>query len=144
PQLQAELIQRFDALPAGPGRKLLERVLAKIGSAGDVLALIRSYVRSGDAFDGQLQQALHDAALDQRPSSGWVGAYDLHPVPLTALRRELFGMLEGSSRELALAAACLTAIDELRDEYGSAESEPRHPDVETGRPWPSAAGAEDR
>jgi len=32
-------------------------------------------------------------------------------------------------------------IDELRDEYGPAESEPRHPDVETGRPWPSAAGS---
>ena len=37
-------------------------------------------------------------------------------------------------------AACLTAKDELRDEYGSTEFEPRPPDVETGRPWPPAAG----
>jgi hypothetical protein len=89
---------------------------------------------------GQSHHALREAALDKRPTPGWTGAFDLHPVPLTALRRELFGMLEGAPHEAALAAACLTAIDELRDEYGSAESEPRHPDVETGRPWPLAAG----
>jgi hypothetical protein len=49
-------------------------------------------------------------------------------------------MLEGAPHEAALAAPCLTAIDELRDEYGPAESEPRHPDIETGRPWPLEAG----
>jgi len=27
-------------------------------------------------------------------------------------------------------------IDELRDDYGSVEGEPRHPDIESGRPWP--------
>jgi hypothetical protein len=50
-------------------------------------------------------------------------------------------MLLGPAHEAALAGACLTAIDELRDEYGPAEFEPRHPDVESGRPWPSTAGA---
>jgi hypothetical protein len=39
-----------------------------------------------------------------------------------------------------LAAACLTAIDELRDDYGPAESEPHHPNIDAGRPWPLAAG----
>jgi hypothetical protein len=34
----------------------------------------------------------------------------------------------------------LTSIDELRDEYGSSEFEPRHPDVESDQPWPRAAG----
>jgi hypothetical protein len=37
-------------------------------------------------------------------------------------------------------AACLTAIDELRDDYGPAESEPRHPDIDSGRPWPLPVG----
>jgi hypothetical protein len=35
-----------------------------------------------------------------------------------------------------VAAACLLEIDKLRDEYGSVDSEPRHPDIETGRSWP--------
>jgi hypothetical protein len=39
--------------------------------------------------------------------------------------------------EAALARACLTEIDKLRDQYGAAEFEPRHPDVGSGRPWPA-------
>jgi hypothetical protein len=35
-----------------------------------------------------------------------------------------------------MAGVCLTTIDVLRDEYGPAGLEPRHPDIETGRPWP--------
>ena len=34
------------------------------------------------------------------------------------------------------AARCLNYIDKLRDEYGAPESEPRHPDITSGRPWP--------
>jgi hypothetical protein len=143
PELQAELPQRYESLPSESGRELLEQVLSEVGNADYVMALVRGYARSRRAFDGQLHRALHDAALDQRPASGWIGAYDLHPVPLTSLRRELFGMLEGTQHEATLAAASLSAIDELRDEYGPAQAEPRHPDVETGRPWPLAASGAD-
>ena len=65
----------------------------------------------------------------------------LRPVPLPELRKTLFAMTEDASPATAeLAEACLAAIDELRDEYGASEFEPRHPDVESGRPWPPAAG----
>jgi hypothetical protein len=67
------------------------------------------------------------------------GAYELHPVALTEMRRELFGMLAGSAAEAAIGEACLTAIDEVRDEHGPAPFEPRHPDIASGRPWPLAA-----
>jgi hypothetical protein len=67
------------------------------------------------------------------------GAYEMHPVALTEVRRELFGMLSGNAAEAAVGEACLTAIDELREEYGSAPFEPRHPDIGSGRPWPLAA-----
>jgi hypothetical protein len=36
-------------------------------------------------------------------------------------------MTQGNSVEGRLASACLTALDELRDEYGYVDSEPRHP-----------------
>ena len=45
-------------------------------------------------------------------------------------------MTADTGEEATVAAPCLTAIDELRDEYGSVDSEPRHPDIETGRSWP--------
>ncbi|WP_438826512.1 hypothetical protein [Ruegeria atlantica] len=31
---------------------------------------------------------------------------------------------------------CLNLIDQLRDEYGAPESEPRLPDLASGRRWP--------
>jgi hypothetical protein len=34
------------------------------------------------------------------------------------------------------AARCLRHIDELRDEYGMPDSEPRHPDLASAKPWP--------
>jgi hypothetical protein len=50
-----------------------------------------------------------------------------------ALNRPFGSLLDA---EAAVAGACLTAIDELRDEYGPAGLEPRHPNIKTGRPWP--------
>jgi hypothetical protein len=43
-------------------------------------------------------------------------------------------MLGGTPAEAAVAGGCLTAIDELPDEYGPAGLEPRHPDIKTCRP----------
>ena len=48
-------------------------------------------------------------------------------------------MLNNEGYEAALASACLTAIDKLRDEHGRTDAEARHPDIETGRPWPIEA-----
>ena len=139
-ELRSEVLRRYQNVADGTGRNLIERVVAELGDADGVLAMVRAYARSARRFDGLLDKAIRDAALSQRPAIGWAGAYELHPVALAALRKELFGMLPGGAHAAALAGACLTAIDELRDEYGATEFEPRHPDVETGRPWPSAAG----
>src|SRR6266404_5028699 len=37
------------------------------------------------------------------------------------------------------AARCLNLIDRVRDTYGAPESEPRHSDLASGRPWPIMA-----
>jgi hypothetical protein len=141
PELEAEILHHYQSLGDAPGRDVIERVVAELGTAEAVLALVRGYAERRKDFDGFLQYAIREAALSQQPAPGWSGAYELHPVPLPNLRKRLFGMLADSLPEVAaLAEACLTAIDELRDEYGSIEFEPRHPDVEAGRPWPLAAG----
>ena len=141
PELEAEILHRCHNLGDAPGRDVIERVVAELGTAEAVSALVRAYAERRKGFDGLLQNAIHEAALSQQPAPGWSGAFELHPVPLPDLRKTLFAMLTDHAPGVAaLAEACLTAIDELRDEYGSTEFEPRHPDVETGRPWPLAAG----
>jgi hypothetical protein len=139
PQLLTDLLRRYGNMTHPLGRSLIEGAMVEIGTMDAAVALIRGYARSGRPVDGQLRRALREAALDRQPAEGWAGAFELHPVPLTELREELFEMLNGTPQEVGLAAGCLEAVDKLRDEYGSPESEPRHPDISSGRPWPREA-----
>ncbi len=61
----------------------------------------------------------------------------LYSLPAPELRKDLFDLVVNSSAaEARLARECLCAIDEIRDDYGYVDSEPRHPDIATGVPWP--------
>jgi hypothetical protein len=140
PDLRAEVLRRYEADADGRSRGAFEHVLAELGDADAVLALVRAYAAGGQAFDGLLQNAIHEAALSKEPAD-WAGAYELHPVPLPELRKTLFGMLQDDTpATVALAEACLNAIDQLRDEYGASEFEPRHPDAAGLWPLEAASG----
>ena len=93
-------------------------------------------VGAGRSLSGTLNSAIRHAAVGERPSEDWAGATVSFSVEVSDLRKELFRMINGETAEGKLAVECLTAIDELRDEHGPAESEPRHPDIESGRAWP--------
>ena len=64
-------------------------------------------------------------------------AFHIHPASVGKIRKHLFGMLDGSAQEAAVAKSWLMAIDVLRDEYGIAGNDTRHPDVESKIPWPT-------
>jgi hypothetical protein len=57
-------------------------------------------------------------------------------VPLTELRRQLFGLAVAGCPQCPEAESCLVGIEELRDEHGRVDEEPRHPDIASGRAWP--------
>ena len=48
-------------------------------------------------------------------------------------------MILANNEESPIAAACLNEIDELRDEYGRVNDEPRHPNIDAGHTWPREA-----
>jgi hypothetical protein len=133
---RAEVYQQYERDTCGAGCDVLEMAIAEAADEAGVLLLIRNYARRGKPFPGALHTALRHVAVGERPSEDWVGATVSFGVEITGLRKELFRMVSGESAESKLAKECLTAIDELRDEYGAPESEPRHPDIQSGRPWP--------
>lgn len=98
--------------------------------------MIQSFASRGRSFDGTLNSVVRNAAVSQEAAFGSPGAFEMRPVPLSDIRKDLFGMLAGAGQQANLARACLQAIDELRDEYGMPEFEPRHPDILSGRAWP--------
>lgn len=118
-------------------RAIVEYVVATASDESGVLLLIKSYASDGREFDNLLGSAIEHLVMVQRQSSDWVGAYELISTPAPSLRRRLFEMAQApASHESRLASACLIHIDELRDTYGIASGEPRHPDIESGVPWP--------
>lgn len=137
---RAEVYCRYERVPPGPSKDIIEHAIAEAADADGVMALVTRYALQGKPFDGTLHSAIRHVTLGERPSPNWDGANEVVSVPLPELRKRLFAMAKDDVPETRLAAACLTAIDELRDDYGPAESEPRHPDIHSGRPWPLAVG----
>jgi NACHT conflict system protein len=133
---RAEVYQRYERDTCGAGSEILEMAIAEAADEVGVLLLVRNYARRGKPFPGALLTAIQQVAVAQRPSEDWGGATVSFSVDVTGLRRELFRMISGQTPEASLAKECLNAIDELRDEHGAPESEPRHPDIESGQPWP--------
>jgi hypothetical protein len=133
---RADVYRAYEEEIAGPGREILEHAISEAADKTGVLVLIRAYAKEGKLFSGSLHAAIRHVAVGERPSENWVGARAVFSVETSGLRQELFKMINGDVAVSKLAVAALIAIDELRDEYGPAESEPRHPDIESGRPWP--------
>lgn len=112
---------------------LLANAVAEDPDTDGVLMLIDFEIRTGRAFMGW--RAVESAITERIPAENWEGAYNIVPVPAVELRRKLLAMT-GSGGKDDPAARCLNFIDKLRDEYGAPESEPRHPDLASERPWP--------
>ena len=81
---------------------------------------------------------IRDIVTVQVPDPDWSNAFSIHSVAAADLRRRLLAdASDGGSDDQA--ARALNAIDEMRDEYGRAIDEPRHPDLASGRAWPILA-----
>ena len=116
-----------------PGTRLLLQAVASNPDAEGVLVLVRFEI------DGWRELAswgvLMHVVAQSVPSVSWKGAYEVHSLPAAELRRELMAMTtDGGPNDAA--ARCLRLIDRIRDDYGTPESEPRHPDLGSGIAWP--------
>jgi hypothetical protein len=136
PDFRAEVYARYDE--AHPRLKsALETAIVSVADSEGILVLIRGYAARHRQFDSNLRTAIRSVAIGERAVPDWPGAKEAYGVPIPDLRKTLFAMSARPSAEGRLALLCLSAIDELRDEYGPAESEPLHPDIESDRPWPA-------
>jgi hypothetical protein len=140
PQLKPGLRQRYEE-SSGTGRALLEHLFEEWGGEDDLIAMVKKYASAGQHYDGLMERVVHAVALRREPAPGRSGAFYIHPASVSRVRKILFGLLEGATQEATLAKSCLTAIDVLRDEYGIAANDTRHPDVQSAVPWPLEVAA---
>lgn len=136
PAIRDEVLRYYEQMSAGPPKSILEGALAELGDPQTILVMIRAYASEKRSMDGRLYNVIRDLAVGRRPAEGWAGAYEEFSVSLTALRKQLFELTQRGDAQSALAEAVLRAIEEVRDEHGRPDGEPRHPDIESGLPWP--------
>jgi hypothetical protein len=138
PEFRSDVYARLASGVAPPAMAILEYAVAETPDEAGVMLLVGSHRATERAFSGMLGAAIENLAVERRPLSHWVCAYEPISVPVPSLRRCLFELARtGTSGEASIALACLVHIDELRDMHGVASSEPRHPDIATGAPWPT-------
>lgn len=142
-QFRQEVYERFPKVADSPAKSILEYAIANAADADGVLLLVRVGAAQDKRFRGTaLYTALRNVLVGQTPIES-SGMQELYSLPAPELRKGLFNMVvNDNDAESRLATECLTAIDEIRDDYGHVDAEPRHPNIAMGVPWPQIALAE--
>ena len=134
PDLRAHVYELLKDGPTTGRLALLARAVAENPDANGLLLL----VRKDPSHSLVSWRTIEKVVTDHVPAENWKGAYNVVPVPVVELRQKLLAMTTDGDRQDA-AAQCLNAIDKLRDEHGAPITEPRHPDLNSGKPWPILA-----
>lgn len=133
PALKKHVYQLLASDKKTRGLSLLGQAVAENLDEEGLLLLVELNVDQRDRILGL--RAIENVVTSREPSPDWQGAFEIVSTAATAVRRRLLALAADGSKE-DFAARCLIAIAELRDEYGAPESEPRHPDLASGKAWP--------
>lgn len=68
-------------------------------------------------------------------SNGMYHMSEIVPTGINDLRRKLFEIMHNDQDRNIVAEQIFKNIDDLRDEYGRPPREPRHPFIESAKPW---------
>ncbi|AKZ26586.1 hypothetical protein ACH51_09715 [Ralstonia solanacearum] len=133
PDLRSRVYNLLKDGPTTPGLAMLAHAVAEAPDDDGALLLIK--------FEQELKRpfatwhTIERVVTEHVPASDWAGAYNVVPVPADSLRKKLLALTtDGGPADAA--ARWLRQIDWIRDEHGMPETEPRHPDLASGKPWP--------
>jgi hypothetical protein len=140
PELRTHVYQLLQDVVMTPGLALLAQAVAETPDMNGLLLLVKLEVEHKRSFIWY--RPIEKIVTMRRPSEDWDGSYEIVPVASVELRQKLFAMTtDGGPADVA--AHYLNQIDEIRDEYGKPDYEPRHPDLTSGKPWPIMAALKD-
>jgi hypothetical protein len=133
PVLKERLLS-LSATASTPTQKtLLAAIYRELGNDDAMLAGVNLLQRSMSSWG--LDRGLETFFLERHPYDG-SGAFSLMPLNAEQVRVKLFQMvLKDPSRRWA-AFSVLGQVEVWRIEHGRPPTEPRHPMIESGEPWP--------
>ena len=133
PDLRRFVYEVLEREPPPPGLPVLAEAVAENPDADDLVLLVQLAIKHKRIFASWM--TIERAVTEQVPSETWKGSYHVVPIPAVDLRQKLMAMTtDGGPNDTA--ARYLIKIDKIRNTYGAPESEPRHPDIASGKAWP--------
>ncbi len=116
-----------------PETALLVEAVAENADEYGLLLLIQLEIEHKGAFVSR--RTIERVVNQYVPVESGGNTYNVLPVATTELRRQLLAMTTDAGPS-DFASHYLNQIDKIRDDYGTPESEPRHPDLASGKLWP--------
>lgn len=137
PQLRARLLKLCERALSPVQRQVLAGVLAELGASNALTeGLMLLDDRVEPAIPYALARAIEQGLVERRPYRRVEGSYTLHSRNGVEVRRRLFDLVISDGRRRNAAWRLLGEIEGWRLEYGKPDSEPRHPAIDSGVPWP--------
>lgn len=133
PDLRAYVYTLLQDGPNSYGLKTLTHTVAESPDEDGLLLLVRFEKELKLGLVGR--RTIERIVTEHEPAEDWEGAYNIVPIHASSLRKKLLSLTTDGGPDDA-AARCLCLIDQYRDEYGMPETEPRHPDLASSKPWP--------
>jgi hypothetical protein len=138
PEVRRECLRQYEDPGQATSHGLLEESFARCPDLASALTIVRRYASTHRPYNRRIESMMEEMSLEKRTVTEVKGAYQLHSIDASPIRRELFALTQPGRPEATIAEACLITIDRLRDRHGRPLEEARHPDISTGRPWPLA------
>lgn len=132
-ELRAHIYGLLKNCVTSPGLTLLAQAVAENPDADGLLLLVQSEIDHKRPF--MSWRTIESVVTEHVPVENMKDVYNVLAVPAVEVRRKLLAMTtDGGPTDAA--ARCLNLIDKIREDYGTPESEPRHPDLASGKAWP--------
>jgi hypothetical protein len=133
PVLKGRLLSLSESTLTAPQKQLLSAIYGEIGGNDAMLASANLLEATMQAYGpGHGPEAIF---LDRR-EYGTSGSFLLIPRNAEQVRAKLFQMVMADPARRKIAFSILGQVEVWRIEYGRPNSEPRHPMIESGDPWP--------
>lgn len=136
-QFRQEVYGCFSSVEDDAARAVLEWAIVNAPDVDGILLMTRESAAHNKPFRATgIHSALRGILVGHRPIE-FSNMQEAFSLPGHELRKGLFDLVvNGNAAESRLATECLSAIDEIRDDYGHVDAEPRHPNIAAGVPWP--------
>jgi hypothetical protein len=133
---RADLFVKLKTQLSIPVQRLLAHVFVDMADDDEVWAAAPLMLSNEQRPNGHIYEMIERRVTARVPVEGLANTVEIVPRLAAPLRRKLFEMLLNDPYRDQAAQRMLVMIDELRDEHGRPDDEPRHPWLASGVPWP--------